>query len=153
MVANTTVELAQETLWDRLRDSPVVRPEDGGVRGRLAVGFAGFQRQIGDLHLSLAQEGLRRQRLPHGVDADGRQLPEPPFVRGDNAAWAMTRARTLAREMLQRAQRAGAAARQAVVCRCCADVPDVPLSATSREAPRRPEVREEATRGRGRLFT
>ena len=113
VVAHTTVELAQETLWERLRDSPVVRPEDAGVRGRLTVGFAGFQRQLMDLHVALAQEGLRRQWLPHGVDDDGRQLPEPPFVRGDNAAWAMTRARTLAREMLQRAQRSRAAARDA----------------------------------------
>eukprot|EP00439_Symbiodinium_sp_Y106_P039580 s2581_g4.t2 len=98
VVGNATVELAQETLWDRLQQAPVQRPPDAGVRGRLVVGFAGFQRQVGDLHVALVQEGLRRQWLPRNEDSDGRQLPEPPFVRGDNAAWAMTRARTLARD-------------------------------------------------------
>ena len=53
-------------------------------------------------------EGLRRQWLPDRSDADGRQLPEPPFIRGDHGAWAMTRARALAREMVQRAQRVAA---------------------------------------------
>ncbi|CAE7518045.1 unnamed protein product [Symbiodinium sp. CCMP2592] len=113
VVGNATIELAQETLWGRLRDTEVVRPTDAGVRGRLVVGFAGFQRQMGDFHLSLVQEGLRGQWMPHGPeDDDGRQLPEPPFVRGDHGAWAMTRARTLAREMIQRAQARGAATRR-----------------------------------------
>ena len=43
VVGNATVELAQETLWDRLQQAPVQRPPDAGVRGRLVVGFAGFQ--------------------------------------------------------------------------------------------------------------
>ena len=30
VMGNTTIELAQETLWERLRDVPVERPEDDG---------------------------------------------------------------------------------------------------------------------------
>ena len=98
VMANATVELAQEYLWERLRDVPVQRPLEEGVRGRLTIGFAGLQRRLDDMHMAMVQEGLRRQWIPPNRDSDGRQLPEPPFIRGDHGAWAMSHARALARD-------------------------------------------------------
>ncbi|CAE7274757.1 unnamed protein product [Symbiodinium sp. CCMP2592] len=112
VVANATVELAQETLWQRLRDVPVQRPLEDGVRGRIAVGFAGLQRQLSDFHLTMVQDGLRDQWLPTRIDHDGRQLPEPPFIRGDVNAWILERARALARNMVQEAIARGALVRR-----------------------------------------
>ena len=100
--------------------------------GAWLLGLQASKRQVGDLHVALVQEGLRRQWLPRNEDSDGRQLPEPPFVRGDNAAWAMTRARTLARELLQRTQRERALSRQLQ-----AGVANTPPSGAS-PSPRRP---------------
>ena len=108
VMANATVELAQELVWERLRDVKVARPDDQAARGRVAVGWAGFQKQLGALHLEIMTEALRHQWLPEGVDDDGRRLPEPPFVRGDHNAWALARARTLARELVQRSRTLGA---------------------------------------------
>ena len=108
VMANATVELAQELIWDRLRDVRVVRPGDQAARGRVAVGWAGFQKQLGALHLEIMTEALRHQWLPEAVDDDGRRLPKPPFVRGDHNAWALARARTLARELVQRSRTLGA---------------------------------------------
>ena len=113
VMANATAELAQELLWDRLRDVQVVRPEDQAARGRVAVGWAGFQKQLGALHLEIMTEALRHQWLPNGVDDDGRRLPVPPFVRGDHNAWALARARTIARELVQRSRTLGAERRAA----------------------------------------
>ena len=58
-------------------------------------------------------EALRHQWLPGGEDDDGRRLPEPPFVRGDHNAWALARARTLARELVQQSRTVGAERRAA----------------------------------------
>ena len=112
VMANATVELAQEYLWERLRDAPVQRPLEEGVRGRLTIGFAGLQRQLDDMHMAMVQEGLRRQWIPPNRDPDGRQLPEPPFIRGDHGAWAMSHARSLARTLVSQAQARGVVQRQ-----------------------------------------
>ena len=71
------------------------------------MGWAGFQKQLGALHLEIMTEALRHQWLPVTEDDDGRRLPEPPFVRGDHNAWALARARTLARELVELNRRVG----------------------------------------------
>ncbi|CAE7775792.1 unnamed protein product [Symbiodinium sp. CCMP2592] len=130
VMANATVELAQETMWARLRDVPVIRPDNDAVRGRLAVGFAGLQRQLNDFHVSMVQEGLRGQWLPQREDHDGRQLPEPPFVRGDANAWALQRARALARAMVQTAMEQGAVQRGEVGPPVHVQIPAMPQTDT-----------------------
>ena len=107
-VANATVELVQETIFRRLRGVPESRPSANATRGRLMVGWAGFQRVVSDFHQSLIAEGLREHWLPSRFDGDGRRLEDPPFVRGtrgDHDLWAQVRARELARALVEQGRR------------------------------------------------
>ena len=107
-VANATVELVQETIIRRLRGVPEARPAANATRGRLMVGWAGFQRVVSDFHQSLIAEGLREHWLPSRIDGDGRRLEDPPFVRGtrgDHDLWAQVRARELARALVAQGRR------------------------------------------------
>ena len=107
-VANATVDLVQETIFRRLRGVPEARPAANATRGRLMVGWAGFQRVVSDFHQSLIAEGLREHWLPSRIDGDGRRLEDPPFVRGtrgDHDLWAQARARELARALVEQGRR------------------------------------------------
>ncbi|CAE7868918.1 unnamed protein product, partial [Symbiodinium sp. KB8] len=109
-VANATVELVQETLFRRLRGVQEARPTVNATRGRLMVGWAGFQRVVSDFHQGLVAEGLREHWLPSRIDADGRRVEDPPFVRGtrgDHDLWAQVRARELARALVEQGRRDG----------------------------------------------
>ena len=97
----------QEMLWRKLQHGGERRPDEAETRGRTMVGWSGFQKILSEFHLSLVSEFLREGWMPSCEDWDGRRLPEPPFVRWDANAWAMTRARELARQiqMVERARR------------------------------------------------
>ncbi|OLQ08943.1 hypothetical protein AK812_SmicGene7530 [Symbiodinium microadriaticum] len=59
VIANATVELVQENIWRRVRGVREIRPDAEGTRGRIMVGWSGFQRILSEFHLSLVTEGFR----------------------------------------------------------------------------------------------
>ncbi|CAE7365860.1 unnamed protein product [Symbiodinium sp. CCMP2592] len=83
------------------------QPEDVGMRGRLCVGFAGFQKVLGSFHLKIVQRLMQDVWLEAKDVGDPPYLPPPGMMIAANtntAAIALDTARARARAMIMRAR-------------------------------------------------
>ena len=114
ILAESTLDLAADTLFRRVEGVAEQRPPEYGVRGRLCVGFAGFQKILGEMHLRMAQRLRIAQRLLQDEWMSVSEIGDPPLlgpargvIAGDTntAALALEVARGRARDLVERARR------------------------------------------------
>eukprot|EP00439_Symbiodinium_sp_Y106_P014276 s6191_g2.t1 len=74
ILAESTLDLATDTLFRRVQGVSELRPPDYGVRGRLCVGFAGFQKILGEMHLRIAQRLLQDEWMSVS------EIGDPPLL-------------------------------------------------------------------------
>ena len=109
ILAESTLDLATDVLFRRVQGVAEERPEDFGVRGRLCVGFAGFQKALGGMHLRITQRLLQDEWMRTSDVGDPPLLGPAGGVLADNtqtAALALEVARERARNLVDRARRA-----------------------------------------------
>ena len=108
ILAESTLDLAADTLFRRVQGVAEQRPPEYGVRGRLCVGFAGFQKILGEMHLRIAQRLLQDEWMSVSEIGDPPLLgPAGGVIAGDTntAALALEVARERARDLVERARR------------------------------------------------
>ena len=108
ILAESTLDLATDTLFRRVQGVSELRPPDYGVRGRLCVGFAGFQKILGEMHLRIAQRLLQDEWMSVSEIGDLPLLgPAGGVIANDTntAALAFEVARERARDLVERARR------------------------------------------------
>ena len=109
ILSETTLDLVADVLFRRVQGCPEQRPQDLGMRGRLCVcvGFAGFQKLLGEFHTRLVQ------RLLQDAWMTARDIGDPPCLgragdvlepRTNTAAVALETARERARAMVAQAR-------------------------------------------------
>eukprot|EP00439_Symbiodinium_sp_Y106_P065843 s715_g10.t1 len=107
VLSETTMHLASDVLFQRVTGAAERGPTDPGTRGRLCVGLAGFQKQLGEFHLCMVQSLLRDTWLT------ANDIGDPPFLgrvgdawdaRTGTAAVALDVARARARELVEGAR-------------------------------------------------
>ncbi|CAE7659071.1 unnamed protein product [Symbiodinium sp. CCMP2592] len=107
ILSEATLDLVHDILFRRVGGENEQRPEDLGMRGRLCVGFAGFQKVLGAFHLQLVQRLLQDVWLQAADVGDPPYLPAPGMMIAQNtntAAVALETARARARAMVERAR-------------------------------------------------
>ncbi|CAE7781833.1 unnamed protein product [Symbiodinium sp. CCMP2592] len=107
ILSETTLDLVHDILFRRVGGVNELRPDDVGMRGRLCVGFAGFQKVLGSFHLKIVQ------RLMQDVWLEAKDVGDPPYLpptgmmiaaNTNTAAIALDTARARARAMVTRAR-------------------------------------------------
>eukprot|EP00439_Symbiodinium_sp_Y106_P015300 s4950_g2.t1 len=88
ILAESTLDLATDVLFRRVQGVAEERPEDFGVRGRLCVGFAGFQKALGGMHLRITQRLLQDEWMRTSDVGDPPLLGPAGGVLADNTQTA-----------------------------------------------------------------